>query len=58
MGMLSRFVEGIDGHIILSVISLLLFFAVFIGAIIWVLRLDKNYRSKMKNFPIEEDKKD
>lgn len=58
MGMISRFVEGIDGHIILSIISLLLFFAVFIGAIVWVMKLDKKYRSDMKNSLFEDSEKE
>ncbi|QQS36842.1 MAG: cbb3-type cytochrome c oxidase subunit 3 [Ignavibacteriales bacterium] len=43
-------IEGID---IFPIISMILFFVFFIGLIIWVLRIDKNYIKEMENIPLD-----
>jgi len=52
---ISRFVEGINNSALFSIVSLLLFILVFVGAVVWVLRLGKDFRSNMKNMPFSED---
>jgi sulfite exporter TauE/SafE len=42
---------------ILPIIGMFFFIALFIGIIIWVLRLNKKYIKKMKQLPLEKDDK-
>lgn len=50
-----RAIEGID---IYPVISLIIFCVFFIGVIIWTVRADKNFISKMSNLPLEDNNKE
>ena len=47
-------VKGVDGYLIFSMIVFITF---FIGLLIWVYKADKNYISKMKNLPLENNNK-
>lgn len=53
--MLSEHISRIDGIAIYPIISLMVFSALFIITIIWVLRLDKKYITRMENLPFETD---
>ncbi len=53
--MFSNYLSTIDGVSIFPIISLLLFFGIFVGIIIWVIKLNKNYISKMENLPLENE---
>jgi hypothetical protein len=45
----------IGGIGIYGVISLLLFFTVFMGVLLWISRIRAPYTQKMKNLPLESD---
>jgi cytochrome c oxidase cbb3-type subunit 3 len=45
----------IDGVSIFPIIGLILFFALFVGIIIWALKIDKKYIKEMENIPLEDD---
>jgi hypothetical protein len=47
-----RSIEGIE---IYPVISFLIFFGFFLGLILFVVKQDKSFISKMKNLPMESD---
>ena len=49
------YLESIDGVATYPIISILIFFVLFLIVGIWVLRLDKKYVRKMSHFPINED---
>lgn len=51
--MYKNVLEGINGVDIYPVISLVIFFLFFLGVLIWVLKVDKSYISKMGNLPLE-----
>ena len=51
--MISEVLESIPGVGTFPVISLLLFFAVFVGVLVWVVRAKKPYLDKMENLPLE-----
>ncbi|MBW3468923.1 cbb3-type cytochrome c oxidase subunit 3 [Arthrospiribacter ruber] len=45
-------IENIE---IYPIISLLIFVIFFVGMFIWVIRADKNYISRMKDLPFDEE---
>jgi cbb3-type cytochrome oxidase subunit 3 len=47
-----RAIEGIDLY---PVISLIVFTIFFIGVVIWVLKADKSFISKMSSLPLEDN---
>jgi cytochrome c oxidase cbb3-type subunit 4 len=53
--MIKNVLERIGGIENYGIISILLFFACFLGALIWVFTLKKNYINKMKHLPLEDD---
>ena len=53
--MFKHYFEQIEGVEIWPIISLILFFVVFIFTVIWILMLDKKYIQKMKGLPFEDD---
>ena len=56
--MFSHYFEQISGIEIFPIISLLLFFAVFIFMIIRVIYLKKSYVNKMRELPLESNNKE
>ena len=52
--MFKHYFEQIQNVELWPVISLILFFSFFVGIVIWVFLVDKNYISKMKNLPFED----
>ncbi len=56
--MFSHYFEQISGIEIFPIISLLLFFAVFIFMIIRVIYLKKSYVNKMSSLPLESNNKE
>lgn len=56
--MFKHYFEQLDNFQIYPLISLTIFFAFFVGLILWVVKADKNYISTMKNLPIEDLKTD
>jgi len=53
--MFRHYFEGIKNVEIGPIISLILFILFFIGVIIWIFRLDKDFIERMKNMPLDED---
>jgi cbb3-type cytochrome oxidase subunit 3 len=53
--MIKNVLERIGGIENYGIISILLFFGCFVGALIWVFTLKRNYINKMKNLPLEDD---
>lgn len=51
--MFSQYLNSIEGVEIFPIISLILFFAFFIGMLFWVLRMDKKYITEMENLPLD-----
>ena len=45
--------DSIAGIEIFPIISLILFFGLFIGIVIWAIRADKNYLKKMEELPLD-----
>lgn len=54
--MFSKYLTEIKDVSIFPILVLVVFFTMFIVIIYWVIKLSKNYRDKMKNLPLEEDK--
>lgn len=54
--MFSKYLTSIKDVEIFPVISLIIFFAIFVLVLVKVIRLDKNYIKKMGNLPLENDK--
>ncbi|MGK9476190.1 cbb3-type cytochrome c oxidase subunit 3 [Melioribacter sp. OK-6-Me] len=50
--MISNYLSSIDGVSVYPIISLIIFFSVFIITIIRTWKLDKNFIEKMKNLPL------
>ena len=53
--MISKYLSSIDGVEIFPIIVLLLFFSIFMGLIIWIIRIDKKYVTKMENMPLDSN---
>ncbi len=45
--------DSIAGVEIFPIISLILFFVVFVGIVIWAIRADKDYLKKMEELPLD-----
>ena len=45
--------DSMAGVEIFPIISLILFFGLFIGIVIWAIRADKNYLKKMEELPLD-----
>ena len=53
--MIKTVLEHIGSISTYGVISILLFFACFLGVIIWAFTRKRSYREEMKNLPLEDD---
>lgn len=53
--MLSDPLSAIEGVSLYPIISLILFFSLFVISIIWVVKLDKKYIHRMENIPLESN---
>jgi len=51
--MLSRIYPGAEGFEFFQGLSLVLFFLVFVGAIVMIVTMRKGYIDKMSNMPLE-----
>jgi hypothetical protein len=52
--MFNNLFENIDGVSIFPVFSLLLFVAIFVFVVIWIIRLKKSDIIEMKNIPLND----
>jgi hypothetical protein len=55
--MIKEILRSIEGVEIYPIISLLIFFAFFIVMAIWLIKMDKNRITKMKNIPFNNGDK-
>lgn len=53
--MFKHYFEGIQNVEVYPIISLLIFFAFFVGLFLWISGLSKRHINDMKNLPLEED---
>ncbi len=53
--MFSNYLSSIKDIEIFPIISLIIFFAIFIGLIVWIFKMDKGFIKKMSNLPLEEN---
>ena len=53
--MINSVLEHLGGVENYGIISILLFFSCFLGALIWVFTLKQNYLNRMKHLPLEDD---
>ena len=51
--MIENVMHSIGGVSVFGVISICLFFAVFIGVLVWTLRLKKPYLNSMRELPLD-----
>ncbi len=51
--MLSEHLSSINGVSIYPIVSMVIFFLVFVFTIVWVWKLDKKYIHRMENIPFE-----
>ena len=51
----SHYLSSIENVSIYPIITLILFFAVFVGAVIWIFTRDKEYITKLENIPLENE---
>ena len=54
--MFSNYLSSIEGVSIFPIISLIIFFSIFMTVLIWVIKKDKIYMNEMANIPLEENK--
>ncbi|MCK5086140.1 MAG: cbb3-type cytochrome c oxidase subunit 3 [Melioribacteraceae bacterium] len=54
--MISNYLSSIEGVSIFPIISLIIFFSIFMTVLIWVIKKDKTYMIEMANLPLEENK--
>lgn len=53
--MISEYFKDIHNMSILPLISLVLFFIIFIASVVWAFTRKKNYLVRMSNLPLETD---
>ena len=53
--MLSEHISRIDGIAIYPIISLIVFSILFIATIVWIIKLDKKYLTRMENLPLDSN---
>jgi cytochrome c oxidase cbb3-type subunit 4 len=51
--MIRDLIESIAGIEFFGLLSLFIFFALFIGILYWTIKADKTYINKMKNLPLD-----
>lgn len=54
--MFKQIFESMSDIGIFGLFSMILFFLIFIGIIIWTIRADKKYLKKMENMPLDPPK--
>ncbi len=51
----SHYISSIENIGIYPIITMVLFLAVFIGAVVWIFTRDKEYISELENIPLDND---
>lgn len=52
--MYKELLQSIEGIGIYPLISLLIFFSLFIGVMVWIVKLDKKYVDEMEILPLKD----
>jgi cytochrome c oxidase cbb3-type subunit 4 len=53
--MIENVTHSISGMSLYGVISICLFVAVFVGVLVWTIRLKKSYVNSMRELPLEDE---
>lgn len=53
--MFKEILKSVSGFDNWSIVSMLIFFLFFVGLIIYVLKIDKNFSNYMSSLPLEND---
>ncbi len=56
--MFKNYLKGIDGIETYPVLSLVVFFLVFVGISVWLIRADKNQLEKLARLPFQDSNED
>lgn len=56
--MIREVLQSIEGIEIYPIISLIIFFSIFIGIVVWVVKMDKNKADRYNKIPLDEDNND
>ena len=51
----SNYLSSIENVSIYPIITLIIFFTVFVGAVIWIYTRDKDYISELENIPLDKN---
>ena len=54
--MFNQLFDSITGFEIFPIVSMILFFILFLGIVYWAVRVDKEYLKKMKELPLDNSK--
>ena len=53
--MLSNYLTSIENVTLFPIIGLIVFFTIYVGILIWVLKKDKPYMEKLASIPFQEN---
>jgi len=53
--MFKDYLQSIEGVEVYAIISMIIFITFFIGIVIWLFKVDKQYINKMRELPLEKD---
>ena len=53
--MIEKVMHSIVGTSMFGIISICLFFAVFVGVLVWTIRLKQSYVNSMRELPLEDE---
>ena len=56
--MIRDFLQTIDGVSVYPLFSLIVFFIFFVALLIWAVKVDKGYLTKMEEMPLENEEED
>jgi hypothetical protein len=51
----SNYLSSIENVSIYPIITLIIFFTIFVGAVIWIYTRDKDYISELENIPLDNN---
>ena len=54
--MISNYLSSIENVNIYPIVTLILFFIVFVGVVIWIFTRDKEYITELENIPLDKKK--
>lgn len=51
----SNYLSSIENVSVYPIITLIIFFTVFVGAVIWIITRDKEYITELENIPLDKN---